>query len=232
MAVSDLGPVVQRRGAPLGQPIPPRLDTLEPAIDVAEHDPPGVGRPRAVDALQHQLQGEAQLQLGDDHSVTTTIGASAPRTATMSQPQTSPFASKPCRSRNALTTPHSVSQRLTGAAPRLGVDQPTARLAVPPGRRTMPSPTRCGFLIASTAAGAVTLVPAAPGVHPNEPMPNSSTTTGSTPAMISTGATFRSSFGRRPRRRLDTTWPRKPRRPLPRQRSTSTSSNHEERGIS
>ena len=67
MAVSDLGQVVQRRDAPLGQPIPPRLDTLEPAIDVAEHDPPGVGCPRAVDALQHQLQGEAQLQLGDDH---------------------------------------------------------------------------------------------------------------------------------------------------------------------
>ena len=66
MAVSDLGQVVQRRDAPLGQPIPPRLDTLEPAIDVAEHDPPGVGRPRAVDALQHQFQREAQLQLGDD----------------------------------------------------------------------------------------------------------------------------------------------------------------------
>ena len=46
MAVSDLGQVLQRRDAPLGQPIPPRLDTLEPAIDVAEHDPPGVGRHR------------------------------------------------------------------------------------------------------------------------------------------------------------------------------------------
>jgi hypothetical protein len=38
MPISDQGPVAQRRDAPLGQPIQPRLDTLEPAIDCPSSD--------------------------------------------------------------------------------------------------------------------------------------------------------------------------------------------------